>query len=116
MHTCKYCNKPFYPRPQVKNPKACNNPECQKKRQRENERVWHSKNKAKFDAAYHRVKRKIRNKAILKVFLFLIEALRVGLTMYAKTLDTEAFENTFKGWFLKLGLRQINKLWSDEYG
>ena len=40
MSTCKFCNTSFSARPQVKNPQACSKKECQKLRQRKNEKDW----------------------------------------------------------------------------
>ena len=40
MHICEFCNIQYEPRKQVQNPRACNKNECQKARQRKNEKEW----------------------------------------------------------------------------
>ena len=64
MHMCNYCHTPFSPRPQVKNPKACPKGDCQKARQRGNEKHWRERNKVHYPKDYYELQRCKRAQAI----------------------------------------------------
>ncbi len=110
MHNCNYCHKPFVPRPQVKFPKACNQLNCQKKRQRDNERSWHARRAEKYDHKYHNNRRKYREKLIESYLRKLLEALRVGLLFWGYDFSQERWMDFLRRPFQRLGLRRINKL------
>ena len=106
MHCCEFCSTHFLSRPQVKNPRACSN--CQKLRQRANEREWHEKH-THFDDAYHGIRRKQREQKIFKLVSILIACLRVGQSLSGIKFDSEKFTKILEVSFLELGVRQINK-------
>jgi len=109
MHkTCSYCHDIYTPRVQVKNPKACNKSECQKHRQRDNERDWHQKNKNLYDQKYHQIKRKIRKENFDTIINLVIDALLIGLRFKGKNIKDNLQKLTL--FFSSLGIRQINKL------
>ncbi len=106
MHCCEFCFTHFLSRPQVKIPRACSN--CQKLRQRANEREWHEKH-THFDDGYHGIRRKQREQKILKIVSILIECLRVGQSLSGLKFDIEKFSQILERRLLELGVRQINK-------
>lgn len=111
MHNCNYCHKPFVPRPQVKFPKACKQLNCQKKRQRDNERAWHARCGGKFDRKYHNNRRKYRKKLIETYLRKLLEALKAGLLFLGYSFSEGQWVGFLQEPFRRLGLRRINKLW-----
>lgn len=112
MHQCTYCNCKFNSRPQVKDPKACLSPKCQKQRQRDNERLWHEKRRHKFDKKYHDKKRKARKSALSGMLDKIVGAVKIGFTFNAQGFDTDLFQVMLSQFLLVMGLRRANKLWS----
>jgi len=97
----------FQPRPQVKRPRAC--ADCQKRRQRENEKAWHSRNKDHFSPLYHQIKKRLRLREIRKIFNELARCFRAGMTFYGKQIEFPLFEEGLLKFFIQLGIRRINK-------
>ena len=111
MHRCIYCECEFNSRVQVKNPIACSNSECQKKRQRDNERDWHEKQRARFDGSYHQARRKARKAIILAMVQKIVKAIKIGFTLTGQELDSHLFQDFLEKALPALGLRRANKLW-----
>jgi len=114
MHLCSYCKCEFIPRKQVKNPVACLKLDCQKKRQRHNERMWHEKQRDKFDCRYHRFRRKQRAATILNMITKIVHAAKIGFTLTAQGFDAELFQSFLQRALSVCGLRYANKLWKAE--
>ena len=114
MHYCNYCKCKFNSRGQVKNPIACFKPECQKQRQRDNERNWHDKHRDRFDGRYHKARRKVRNAIILAMIRKIVQAVKVGFTLTAQGFDSVLFQTFLQAALPALGLRHANKLWDTE--
>jgi hypothetical protein len=111
MHCCEFCSATYQPRPQVKRPRAC--PQCQKQRQRANEKAWHFKHQAKFDPSYFSVKRELRLKEVRKLVEEFLKCFLVGLTFSGKRPGDEGLlRDYFQRFFLELGIRRVNKLWA----
>lgn len=110
MHHCTYCNCKINSRPQVKNPKACLHPKCQKERQRDNERLWHEKQRGKFNAEYHKKQRKLRKSAISGMLEKIVKALNNGFLLIGQRFDKDSFKDLFRQFLMGLGLRRANKL------
>jgi len=106
--TCNYCTDIYEPRSQVKNPQACNKEQCQKLRQRDNEKKWHQKNKGLYDKKYHQIKKSVRDKAVIKIVSQLTNALLTGLRFEGKILCNSSILDQY---FSSLGIRSLNKLW-----
>lgn len=109
MHKCEFCFSNFHARPQVKRPRAC--PNCQKKRQRANEKAWHIKHKDQFDQRYHQVQKMIRFKLIKQVLVEFLKYLRVGCSIHGQQLHWGLFESYFLKFLGDLGIRRVNKFW-----
>jgi hypothetical protein len=112
MCTCEFCNTEFEPRPQVKNPRACSN--CQKARQRANEKSWRNKHLGLYDGKYHQVKRECRKAAIKTKVKDLIKCVEVGGTLLGIAITKEiqeSFCDIFLKFFASLGIRRANKVW-----
>lgn len=108
QRACNYYNNIYQPRSQVKNPQACGKEQCQKLRQRDNERKWHQHNQGLYDKKYHQVKRIVRNNTITSIATQLIEALSIGLRFEGKELCDPLILNQY---ICTLGIRILNKLW-----
>ena len=108
MHICKYCNKTYQARPQVKRPKAC--PKCQKKRQKENELDWRNKNKGLYDASYHKNQRLKRIEKLKVLAVELIQAIIAGFTLKGVNINLLMFKKKFTLFFVELGIRNVKKL------
>ena len=78
MAICNYCQNSFIPRPQVKRPKACKASECQRKRQRDNERSWHKIHKDQFNKKYHNQQKKKRFVKIVNYASLLLGCFKIG--------------------------------------
>jgi hypothetical protein len=114
MHACEFCLSDFEARPQVKSPRACPKPDCQRKRQRANERAWHERNPVYSDVKYHQAKREERVNRILAVVAALKRCLEVGGSLLGLSFKPAEFAPALERWFLRLGVRQINKFWPDK--
>jgi hypothetical protein len=113
MCTCEFCTNLYEPRSQVKYPRACNRKDCQRRRQRTNEKDWHNlpENKRLYDAKYY-YDRKEKNRGILrKRVVFTAKAIEVGCRFFDEEVAHEAIESFLNQFFTSIGLRQINKLW-----
>ena len=110
MTMCQFCHRYFFPRPQVKSPRACSSPECQRKRQRLNEHEWHERHRGIYDKSYHRVKKILRKRRV-RVFLDQLKrAIDTGARFTGVLFDLPAMMSSLEGLFMGLGIRQINKL------
>jgi hypothetical protein len=107
MHQCEFCPNLFSPRPQVKRPRACSN--CQFLRQQENEKTWHSKNKEKHDALYHRVQKGLRVETLSEISKKVCEWLRIGMEFKGGSVDVKELGKLLLRFFLDLGIRRVNK-------
>jgi hypothetical protein len=110
MCSCKYCLSGFQPRAQVKNPQACSNEDCQRKRQRDNEKAWHMKNRGLYDAKYHSVKKKKRLESLWEKARVMWQAMQVGSKMLGVMTLAITAEKLLYRFFVTLGVRQVNKL------
>ena len=114
MHACEFCLSKFDCRPQVKNPRACLKPDCQRLRQRANEREWHERNPKYLDNEYHRSQREVRLKRILAITTLLKKCMSIGRDLLGIRFNADEIAAFLERWLLDLGLRQINKFWTEE--
>lgn len=114
MHKCEFCFATFNPRPQVKNPRACNKEDCQMKRQRANEQDWHRQHSYNRDKQYHKIRRQQRKANLLHIIDVILECLRVGKELLGKRVEIERFRPSFQEFILELGIRNTNKFWIPE--
>jgi hypothetical protein len=112
MHECKYCNSFYCPRPQVKNPQACNRKKCQLARQRDNEMHWRKRNKIYYGKDYYEVQKEKRNKIVSDNATEFLHCFEVGKNMLNKNINLDIFSEYFLVFFSQLGTRLINKLWT----
>lgn len=116
MCTCKFCGTLFSSRPQVKNPKACNNLPCQKARQARNESDWHKRNSNLYleNAKYHQERRIERHQIISQLINSFLEAIFSGFILKGIFVDKKLFEHFFSDFMCSVGLREINKFCNDK--
>lgn len=110
MHRCEFCNTCFQSRPQVKHPRACQN--CQKQRQRGNEKTWHFKHKTNFDRKYHAIQKAQRLGSIKSVSVNICHWIKTGALFYGNSFLNSDWENSFLVFLVGLGIRKVNKFWS----
>ncbi|MBF0299800.1 MAG: hypothetical protein HQK51_13830 [Oligoflexia bacterium] len=115
MCTCKYCNILYAPRPQVKNPQACDRNECQLARQKDNEKTWRERNKAHYGKDYHEQMRGERDNIIQEVVMDVLKCLEIGKNFLEKTinlkdLNLDEFQKALTHFFSELGIRRVKKL------
>lgn len=111
MCTCEFCHTSFQPRPQTKNPRACNNDRCQKMRQSDNERQWRQKHSHLCSSSYHRVRRKQRRDKIDLIISALIRCFKVGKDLLGFPISIDDLSVFITTMLSRLGIRVINKLW-----
>ena len=96
----------------MKKPRACSN--CQKRRQRENEKAWKQKNLGLYDGKYHRDQRDERKGEVKARIEQLVRCIEVGSTLLG-TVFSDDSRAEFKNWLLiallGVGTRRANKLW-----
>lgn len=112
MCTCEFCSTEFEPRPQVKNPKACQ--DCQKARQRANEKAWRNKHLGIYNGKYHQVKRECRKAALKTKVKDLVKCVEVGGTLLGLIITKEIRESLgdiLLKFLSCLGIRYANKFW-----
>ncbi len=114
MYRCEFCHCQFASRPQVKRPRACPEPECQRRRQRTNEREWRERHVGYADAKYHSVRREQRHRRIGAILEVLMKCISVGKDLLGMKIITEEFKEFLARFLLQLGVRQINKFWPVE--
>jgi hypothetical protein len=115
MCTCEFCNTEFEPRPQVKIPKACK--DCQKARQRANEKAWRNKHLGIYDGKYYQVKRESRKAKIKMKVKDLIKCVEVGGTLLGIAITKEiqeSFCDILLKFLIGIGIRRANKFWALE--
>lgn len=110
MHRCEFCTTYFQARPQVKHPRACKN--CQKLRQRDNEKTWHFKHKTSFDRKYHAIQKSQRLVSIKIVSVNICHWIRTGALFYGNSFLNADWENSFFVFLVRLGIRKVNKFWT----
>ena len=115
VHKCEFCHTEFIPRPQVKKPRACNHSACQKRRQRANEREWKQRFSLYLDAEYHRSQRLERRKLLKSVVLGLLRCLSTGKELLDFSFRVDLLSPVIEKFIFDLGMRQVNKFWSDFY-
>ncbi len=110
--TCEFCSTLFEPRPQTKNPRACNNNnnQCQRERQRANEREWREKNQSVYDSEYHEIQKDKRAKQIEEAYQLILKCLETGSTFLNQKTNFNEFMKIFYRIFFSLGVKRINKL------
>jgi hypothetical protein len=111
MKCCEFCLADFNPRPQVKNPRACNKLVCQKLRQRRNEEEWRDKNPDYPGHEYYKINKSQRLERLQTVIRSLIKCIEVGRKLYGIEILMEEFSHILEKSILELGLREINKFW-----
>ena len=116
LHTCEFCSTQFEPRPQIKNPKACNKETCQRARQRQNENDWHQKHKDFYikNAKYHKEQRIERYRLIMQIINDLLDAMFSGFRFKKIQVNCELFKTLFHNFMCRIGIRKINKFYSAE--
>ena len=111
MHCCEFCLADFEVRPQVKKPRACQKPECLKKRQCANEREWRGRHLGLYDSKYHEVMRGRRLERIQLIATAFQKCIQIGVNLTGMDLKLAEFGVAFEKFLLGLGVRQINKFW-----
>ncbi|HLE12044.1 MAG: hypothetical protein A2504_05955 [Bdellovibrionales bacterium RIFOXYD12_FULL_39_22] len=101
MCTCEFCNTEFTPRPQVKNPRACNNNPCQRLRQAANEREWRQLNDHLNSKEYHQIRRNQRIDKIKKINAVVIKSLSIGAEFLGLPIDVKVFCGHFEHHFFR---------------
>ena len=109
---CEFCLKNFTPRPQVKTPRACSN--CQRLRQRSNERDWHRRNQGLYDAKYHQSQRIQRHQYLKKCVEKIIRFCQAGSRLFEEPVSISSLKQIMLPFFIQLGVRAANKLWLSE--
>ena len=110
MTKCEFCQESFTPRAQTKKARACEERECQRKRQRLNEKEWRFNNKDDYGSKYYADYRKGRLRLILELVERLLEVLRVGSTALHENFSIDNFKEILVPFFSRLGIRRVNKL------
>jgi hypothetical protein len=113
VHQCEFCGASFHPRAQVKNPRACERAECQRRRQRSNELAWRQRNDVVSDPEYHRVCRRARLKRLEQIAVVLSRCLSTGATFLNQKISFESMQGVLLEFILELGIRKINKFWPE---
>jgi hypothetical protein len=112
MCNCEFCHTQFYPRPQVKCPRAC--PACQLQRQRDNEKDWRNRNPRYSDPSYHRVCRRERIRVLRERACALVKCLKIGGDMTGVALAIDFLTADLVEFVIGLGIRRVNKFWPQE--
>ena len=95
VHQCEFCRASFHPRPQVKNPRACNRQDCQKKRQSSNELEWREKSGTQSDPKYHSIRKEARLKQLRVISLAVTDCFKKGATFLKEQFSGESFQVFF---------------------
>lgn len=111
MHQCEFCRASFYPRPQVKNPRACLRSECQRKRQRSNELEWRKAHSTQSDPQYHRIRKLARLKQLRALSEWIGRCVETGARFLKKSFSFESTHELLLQFLVSLGIRKINKFW-----
>lgn len=114
VHLCDFCSASFHPRAQVKNPRACSQAECQRKRQRSNELAWREKNSSVADPQYHRIRKKARLKLLRQISEGIGRCLDKGATFLGLPILLDCVGEFFFQFLVSLGIRRVNKFWPRE--
>lgn len=111
VHQCEFCPASFRPRPQVKNPRACERSECQRRRQRSNELSWRQRNSTASDPKYHRLRKQARLGQLRRVSLLIGRCFNTGARFLGESMSLDPVQALFLQFLVSLGIRKINKLW-----
>ena len=114
MHTCQYCHKSYEPRPQVKNPKACGQRDCQRRRQKDNQAVWRAANRGYYDSEYHAIQKEQRTQRLQSYCEDLLAALKVGGEFLQQYLNVSFCRAHLFQFLQRIGLRRTKKLWLEK--
>lgn len=95
MHKCEFCHIQFTPRNQVKNPRACLTENCQKLRQRDNEKSWKQKHLDQYDKEYHEIQREKRTQEIEDILKSLLDCIKAGIRFFGKNIQFDNFTAHF---------------------
>jgi hypothetical protein len=112
MTKCEFCPKFFIPRLQTKKARACEDRECQDKRQSLNEKEWRNRNKGDYGAKYYAKYRMGRLRYFAALVERILKALRAGCTLLGESFSIEDFKEVLIPFLLRLGIRRANKLCS----
>ena len=112
MCTCEFCLTQFSPRPQVKKPRAC--PDCQMRRQRDNENRWRKQNPRYSYALYYLQWRKDRDQRLKAAAESLAECIRVGKDLLGVNVGMKELAPVLREFLSQLGIRRINKFWNEK--
>ena len=110
MTKCEFCPKFFNPRSQTKKARACEDRECQIRRQRLNEKEWKNRHKAEYGAKFYREYRVGRFKVISELVERILRVLRIGCTALHENFSLEEFKEILIPFLSRLGLGRANKL------
>ena len=111
---CEFCKEEFSPRPQVKNPRACNKKSCQIKRQKINEKEWRERNQGLYNKKYHNIMKQKRINKLKEYSDKLLKLIKIGQTYLDMKLKIENISNYIFHFFLKLGIRKVKKFWDQD--
>ena len=114
MSVCEFCEALFSPRPQVKNPRACSNDCCQKKRQRLNEKTWRERHPELYGKEYFAGQKETRARVLEGLAAIVSSCFKTGAILIGVDMDWTAVRKEFENLFLQLGLRRVNKFWSEQ--
>lgn len=109
--SCSYCKAEFKPRPQTRNPKACQKKSCQKRRQYENERHWRERGGIQYGAEYHQLHRKLRNKVINEIASVLAALIVIGAQFKNVPVEPAAAKQFFADAISSTCFASAKKLW-----
>ena len=115
IHQCEFCSVTFHPRPQVKKPRACGRPDCQRKRQRSNELAWRERNGTLSDPKYHRAQKQVRLKRLQQLAEVFSRCFKTGALFLNETLSSVPIQGLLLEFLLALGVRRINKVWPEAF-
>lgn len=110
MTECEFCRKSFIPRPQTKKARACEDRECQDKRQSLNEKEWRNRHKADYGAKYYACYRMDRLRYFTELVERILKAVRAGCTLLHESFSIEDFKEDLIVFLSRLGIRRANKL------
>ena len=104
-----FCHTSFLPRPQVKNPRACQLKSCQLERQKANEKAWREQNWGLYDSKYHSIRKVQRHRTINHMTTQVVSCIKAGKTLLGHHLDLEVIKEYLAELFLSLGIRKLKK-------
>jgi len=112
-HKCEFCGVSFKPRSQVKKPRACAQPVCQKKRQRSNELACRQKDGPQRDSDYHRVCKAVRLQKLKEISKRVTACIHTGAIYLKEKVLDEFLQDFFLQFLIGVGIRKVNKFWPE---